>query len=387
MSASDPMTTNPEQANLQIRSLVKRTGELELSLESVTTPALAADEVLVRVETAPINPSDLALLLAGADLSRATQAGTPARPRVIAHVSPGALKTMAARFDVSLPVGNEGAGVVVGAGSSAAARALLGKTVAALGGAMYSQLRNVPAQQCLLLPPGVTAVQGASAFVNPLTALCMVETLRREGHKALVHTAAASNLGQMLNRLCLSDEVDLINIVRSPEQERLLRSLGAVHVCNSESPTFEQDLTEACSITGATLAFDAIGGGKLASRILMCMELALGRQARAYSRYGTATHKQVYIYGALNPAPTELHRGFGMAWGVSGWLILPFLQKLGAGATAALKQRVAAELTTTFASHYAGELSLHEALDLERIRVYARSATGQKYLVAPNKSP
>ena len=381
------MNTNPQQANLQIRSLVKRTGELELSLESVTIPPLAADEVLVRVEAAPINPSDLGLLLAGADISKATQAGTSALPRVLAHVSPGALKTMAARYDVSMPVGNEGAGVVVGAGSSAAAQALLGKTVAALGGAMYSQLRNVPADQCLVLPPGATPAQGASAFVNPLTALCMVETLRREGHKSLVHTAAASNLGQMLNRICLGDKVDLINIVRSPDQERLLRSQGAVHVCNSESPNFEQDLTEACSITGATLAFDAIGGGKLASRILMCMELALGRHARTYSRYGTATHKQVYIYGALNPGPTELHRGFGMAWGIGGWLVLPFLQKLGPGATAALKQRVAAELTTTFASHYAGELSLREALDLERIRLYARSATGQKYLVAPNKSP
>jgi NADPH2:quinone reductase len=370
---------------MQLRSLVKNNGDLELSLTSVPVPAPAANEVVVRVEAAPINPSDLGLLFAGADMTKASQHGAQDQPLVAARIPDAALKSMAARFGVSMPVGNEGAGVVVEAGSSEAAQALLGKTVAVLGGAMYSQYRSVPIEQCLLLPAGATPADGASSFVNPLTALAMVETMRGEGHTALVHTAAASNLGQMLNRLCLKEGIALVNIVRNPAQVDLLRAAGAAHVCNSNSPTFVQDLIEALSATGATLAFDAIGGGKLAGQILMCMEAALLKKATQYSRYGSTTHKQVYVYGGLGQGPIELNRNFGMAWGVGGWLVTPFLQKIGPAATQRLKQRVASELKTTFASGYAGEVSLAEALDLKTIALYGQGATGHKYLINPNK--
>jgi len=379
------MKQDMTRTGLQLRSLVKSTGDLELSLTSVPTPVPAANEVVVRVEAAPLNPSDLGLLFAGADMTKASQRGTKDQPLVAARVPEAALKSMAARFDVSMPVGNEGAGIVVEAGSSEAAQGLLGKAVAALGGAMYSQYRCVPVEQCLPLPKGATPAEGASSFVNPLTALGMVETMRGEGHKALVHTAAASNLGQMLNRICLKDGISLVNIVRNQAQVDLLRAMGAAHVCNSNSPTFVQDLIEALSATGATIAFDAIGGGKLAGQILMCMEAALQKKATQYSRYGSTTHKQVYIYGGLGQGPVELNRNFGMAWGVGGWLITPFLQKIGPAATQRLKQRVATELKTTFASAYAGEVSLVEALDLKSIAVYGQVATGHKYLINPNK--
>ena len=379
------MQHDEARTGLQLRSLVRDSGELEVSLTRVPTPIPAANEVLIRIEAAPINPSDVGLLFAGADMSKASRIGAEGHPGVAARVPDAALKSMAARFGVSMPVGNEGAGVVVEAGASDAAQALLGKTVAALGGAMYSQYRCVPVEQCLVLPDGATPADGASAFVNPLTALCMIETMRGEGHTALVHTAAASNLGRMLNRICDKEHIALVNIVRSQTQADLLRAMGAAHVCDSSSSTFMQDLIEALSSTGATLAFDAIGGGKLASQILMCMEAALLRKAKQYSRYGSPVHKQVYVYGGLGMGPIELNRNFGMAWGVGGWLVTPFLQKLGPAATQRLKQRVASELKSTFASSYAGELSLAEALDLKTIAVYGKSATGQKYLINPNK--
>jgi NADPH:quinone reductase len=371
--------------SLQLRSLLKSTGELEVSLARVPIPVPSANEVLIRVEAAPINPSDLGLLFAGADLSAATQSGAGDATRVTARVPDAALRGMAARFGVSMPVGNEGAGVVVEAGSSAAAQSLFGKSVAALGGAMYSQYRCVPLDACLALPAGATPAEGASSFVNPLTALGMVETMRREGHTALVHTAAASNLGQMLNRICIKDKIALVNIVRSDRQAELLKSLGAAHVCNSSSPTFVKDLIAALTATGATLAFDAIGGGKLAGTILMCMEAAILAKATQYSRYGSATHKQVYVYGGLGVGPIELNRNFGMAWGVGGWLVTPFLQKIGPAAVLQLKQRVAAELKTTFASRYGGEISLHDALNPETIAVYSKASTGHKYLINPNQ--
>jgi NADPH2:quinone reductase len=379
------MNQSDTRTALQLRSLVKNNGDLEVSLTRVPVPIPAANEVLVRVEAAPINPSDLGLLFAGADMSTACQRGIQDQPLVAARVPDAALKSMAARFDVSMPVGNEGAGVVVQAGSSEAAQALLGKTVAALGGAMYSQYRCVPHEQCLALPVGATPADGASSFVNPLTALGMVETMRNEGHTALVHTAAASNLGQMLNRICIKDRIALVNIVRNQSQGDLLRAIGAVHVCDSTSPTFVQDLIEALTASGATIAFDAIGGGKLAGQILMCMEVALSKKATQYSRYGSPVHKQVYIYGALGQGTIELNRNYGMAWGVGGWLVTPFLQKLGIAGTQRLKERVASELKTTFASSYAGELSLVEALDLKNIAIYSKAATGKKYLINPNK--
>jgi NADPH2:quinone reductase len=379
------MTATTPATGLQLRSLVKPTGELELSLQAVTLAPPAAGEVLVRIEASPINPSDIGLLFGAADMSSARLSGTPEQPVVTARIPEAALGSMAGRLDASLPVGNEGAGVVVAAGASAEAQALLGKTVAVLGGAMYAQYRALAADQCLVLPDGATPAEGASCFVNPLTALGMVETMRREGHTALVHTAAASNLGQMLNRICQQDGIALVNIVRKPEQAALLKSIGAAHVCDASSATFLQDLTEALVATGATLAFDATGGGKLAGQILGCMEAALNRTAKEYSRYGSTTHKQVYLYGGLDTRPTEFVRNFGMAWGMGGWLLFPFLQKIGPQAALKLKQRVAAELKTTFASRYAGELSLAEALQPDWIAVYGQRATGAKYLINPNK--
>ena len=377
-------TGNPDQA-LQIRSLVRKNGQLELSLVSVPVPSPAPDEVVVRIEASPINPSDLGLLLGAADMNSARQSGTLEHPIVTASVPGESLKGMAGRLDQSMPVGNEGAGVVVRAGPSNESQALLGKVVALFGGAMYSQYRCVKAGQCLALPDGTTPAEGASCFVNPLTSLGMVETMRREGHTALVHTAAASNLGQMLNRICMHDDVGLVNIVRKKEQAALLERSGARHVCDTSAPTFTQDLTEALVATGATLAFDAIGGGTLAGQILNSMEAALSRTATEYSRYGSATHKQVYIYGALDPSPIVLNRKFGFAWGVGGWLLWPFLQRIGPAAAQKLRERVVAELKTTFASHYTKEISLADALRLDEIAVYGKRATGEKYLINPNK--
>jgi NADPH:quinone reductase len=378
------MTADLPDRALQLRSLVTSQGMLELSLHDVPVPAPATNEVLVRVEASPINPSDLGLLVATADMATATVAGTPERPVVTASLRQGTLRGLSARFDASLPVGNEGAGTVVAAGSSPAAQALLGRTVGIAGGAMYSQYRVVDAASCLVLPEGTTARDGASNFVNPMTALGMVETMRREGHSGLVHTAAASNLGQMLVKLCLKDGVPLVNIVRKPEQEELLRTLGAVHVCNSASSTFTTDLIDALKTTSATLAFDATGGGTLTSQILTGMEQAANSTAgQDYSRYGSTVHKQVYIYGRLDTGPTILSRDYGMAWGIGGWLVSNFLASAGSEVSARLRARVAAELTTTFASTYTREVSLEGMLSPDAFNSYVKQATGEKFLVTP----
>lgn len=376
----------PDSA-LELRSLVTSGGTLELSLQEVPVAAPGANEVLVRIEASPINPSDLGLLVASADMTTATVSGTPERPVVTAPLEQKAVAALAARLDESLPVGNEGAGTVVAAGSSPAAQSLIGKKVAIAAGAMYAQYRAIDASACLVLPEGATARDGASSFVNPMTALGMTETMRREGHSGLVHTAAASNLGQMLVKLCQQDEIPLVNIVRKPEQEELLRSLGATHVLNSESPSFSTDLVEALAATSATLAFDATGGGTLASRILNGMEKAANATASQYSRYGSSQHKQVYIYGALDTSPTVLTRSFGMAWGVGGWLLTPFLKAAGAETVAKLRGRVAADLTTTFASNYTREVSLAGMLDPDAFNDYVKKATGEKFLVTPQVSP
>src|SRR5580700_8617080 len=317
------------KTGLQLRSLIKKNGELEISLVNVPIPEPSADEVVVRVEASPINPSDLGLLVGAADMTTAKASGTRDAPVITAQVPEAAMKSMAGRLDESMPVGNEGAGVVIATGSSDAAKALMGKTVSMIGGAMYAQYRTLRVNECMPLPAGTTAADGASWFVNPLTALGMTETMRREGHKALVHTAAASNLGQMLNKICLKDGIGLVNIVRSQEQADLLRKLGAKHVVDSSLPSFMEDLTQALTETGATIAFDAIGGGKLAGQILTAMEVAINKTAKVYSRYGSNVHKQVYIYGGLDTRPVELNRAFGMAWGVGGWLLFPFLMKVG----------------------------------------------------------
>lgn len=370
---------------LELRSLIKKSGELELSLAKVKIPEPAADEVVVRVEGAPINPSDLGLLIGAADLTTAKSSGSGDKTVVTATVPQPLMRAMAGRLDDSMPVGNEGAGVVVAAGSSSRAQSMMGRMVAMIGGAMYAQYRCIKAADCMVLPDGTTAAEGASCFVNPLTSLGMTETMRREGHTALVHTAAASNLGQMLNKICIKDGIGLVNIVRSAEQAEILRKIGATHICDSTSATFMEDLTQALVATGATLAFDAIGGGKLAGQILTCMEIAANKTAKVYSRYGSTVHKQVYIYGGLDTRPTELNRNFGMTWGLGGWLLFPFLQKIGPADAQKLRERVAAELKTTFASHYTQVVSLQEALRLTNIAAYAKRATGEKFLINPNK--
>src|ERR1700716_120430 len=373
------------KTGLQLRSLIKKSGELEISLASVPVPEPGPDEVVVRVEASPINPQARGLLIGAADMTTAKASGTKEAPVVTAKVPEAAMQAMAARLDESMTVGNEGAGVVIRTGSSDAAKALMGKTVAMIGGAMYAQYRRLKVAECLPLPAGITPAEGASCFVNPLTALGMTETMRREGHKALVHTAAASNLGQMLNKICIKDGIGLVNIVRSPEQADILRKIGAKYIVDSTAPTFMDDLTNALVETGATLAFDAIGGGKLAGQILTCMEIAANKTAKVYSRYGSSVHKQVYIYGGLDMRPTELVRSFGMTWGIGGWLLFPFLQKIGPADGARLRQRVVDELKTTFARHYTKEGLLQEALQLNHIAVYGKRATGEKYLINPNK--
>ena len=369
----------------QLRSMVRKDGIVEISLVTIATPEPKPEEVIVRIEAAPLNPSDQGLLFGGADLSTARASGTPDNPVVTASIPAAAMKGLTGRLDQPLPVGNEGAGVVVRAGASPAAQALIGKTVGIVGGGMYAQYRCVKAGHCLVFPEGTTPAEGADWFVNPLTALGMVTTMRAEGHKALVHTAAASNLGQMLVKICLKDAVPLVNIVRRAEQVDILKKIGAVHVCNSSSPTFMEDLTEALAATGATVAFDAVGGGKLAGQILTAMEAAINRTAKEYSRYGSTTHKQVYIYGGLDRGPTEFTRTFGQAWGMGGWLLTPFLQKIGAEAAQKLRERVAAEIKTTFASTYTKEVSLARALDLDEIAVYSKLGTGAKYLINPSR--
>ncbi len=373
------------KTGLELRSLIKNSGELEISLMQVAIPEPGEKQVVVRVQAAPINPSDLGLLTGAGDLSTARISGTGDNAVVTATVPQAAMRAMAGRLDESMPVGNEGAGVVIKTGSSDAAKALMGKTVSMIGGAMYAQYRCINVSDCQELPAGTTAAEGASWFVNPLTALGMTETMRREGHKALVHTAAASNLGQMLNKICINDGIALVNIVRSAEQAELLRKIGAKYVVDSSAPTFMDDLTGALTETGATIAFDAIGGGRLAGQILTCMEIAINKNAKVYSRYGSAVHKQVYIYGGLDLRPTELVRSFGMTWGIGGWLLFGFLMKIGAADAQRLRQRVVSELKTTFASHYTKVVSLQEALQLDNLAAYSKRATGEKFLIDPTK--
>ena len=362
-------------------STIRSSGALVLSLESEARPKPGADEVLIRVEATPINPSDVGVIFAGADVSVAMNEGET----LTMPVSPAAMKALAKRVDVAVFPGNEGAGTVIETGDAPGAKALAGKRVAVLAGAgMYAEHRVVPADQCLILPDDATAVQGASSFVNPLTALGMTETMRREGHKALVHTAAASALGQMLVRLCTKDGIPLVNIVRKPEQKKLLLDLGAKWVCDSSAEDFQESLVTACFESGATIAFDATGGGKLAGRILGAMEAALNKSTTTYARYGSTTHKQVYLYGGLDTSPTELTRNFGMAWGIGGWLVWPFMAKVGPGRANELKQRVASELKTVFATSYSKTITLDAMLDPETAKHFARAVTGEKYVVTPS---
>lgn len=372
-----------ELHSLEFRNTIRSEGRLELSLERVEVPTPQADEVVVRIDATPINPADLLSLLGPADPGTFRVGGNTSRPTAWADIAPAQLTRFASRLDMPMGLGTEGAGLIVGTGP--ASRHLLGQTVAtrsSLG--MYAQYRVVKATDCLLLPQGVTARQGASALINPLTALGMLETLRREGHTALVHTAAASNLGQMLNRLCLEDQVPLINIVRTPAQVALLKQQGARHVLDSSSPTFESDLLAVLIDTGATLAFDAIGGGTMAGTLLRGMEKALNARTATFSRYGSPVHKQVYTYGVLDPGPKVLEGNMGMAWGVGGWLMTWFYETLDPARVLQLRERVASGLTSTFASHYTSQISLSDALLPEMIRAYSQRTTGEKFLICPH---
>jgi len=380
---SDSSADLPATA-LELRSTLTDDGVVTMGIRETDVVAPTDDQVVVRVDAAPINPSDLGMMLGGGDAREARAAGDDTHAAVSVPITEAAVAAQRARLGKPMPVGNEGGGVVVAAGSSPVAQALLGKTVGFLSGNAYAQYRTLHTSQCLVMADGTDPADAAAAFVNPLTALGMVETMRMEGHTALVHTVGASNLGLMLNRICLDDGVGLVNIVRKPEHVEQLRALGAEHVVDSSADSFGADLTDALRSTGATIAFDAIGGGDLAGILLSKMEKVAGEQAGEFSRYGSDTHKQVYIYGGLDRGPTTLRRDFGMSWGLGGWLLTPFLMKIGQEAADRLRQRVADEITTTFASSYGTRLSLAEAVDPEQVKRYAMMATGDKALITPN---
>ncbi|MEM8634255.1 MAG: zinc-binding dehydrogenase [Pseudomonadota bacterium] len=368
---------------LQMTSTVTPDGELRMELVEKSMSEPKPGQIIVKVEATPINPSDHGVMFGWSNMAAASTSGTGTQTLLTAPVPSQGMAVMKARIGQALPVGNEGAGTVVAAGEGDYAQSLIGKTVAVMGGGMYAQYRAVDAMMALPLHDGDTAKDGASCFVNPLTALCFLETMRGEGHSAIVHTAAASNLGQMLNRICQADDVDLVNIVRKQEQEDLLRGMGAKYVVNSSKDSFAGDLTDALHETGATLGFDATGGGRLASDILSAMEAAAARTPGAYSIYGSVAHKQVYLYGGLDTSPTTLSRGYGMAWGVGGWLLPNYLAKAGDEVAVRLRQRVAEELKTTFASHYTDEISLSQALQADVVAQYNAKTTGQKFLICP----
>lgn len=366
-----------DRDSLELRSTVTADCQLRLNLEPVTLPEPGPGQVLVRVEAAPINPSDLGLMFGPADMLTLAVDGQA----LTAHIPESAMPALRARIGQSLPAGNEGAGTVIAAGPDQ--QALLGRRVAMLGGSMYARLRLIAASDCLVLPEGASAEAGAALFVNPLTALGFVETMRAEGHSAIVHAPAASNLGQMLVRICKGDGIGLVNIVRSPEQVALLRNLGAEHVVDTGSETFREDLTGAIAATGATLSFDAIGGGEMTSIILNAMEVVAARGMESYDRYGSAVLKQGYIYGALDTGPTTLRRGFGFSWSIGGWLLFHALRRLDPATVQAMRKRVVDEMTTTFASHYTARITLEEALKPETVAAYMRKSTSTKYLLTP----
>jgi NADPH:quinone reductase len=369
---------DPPSSGRSVRSTIASDGTLQLRLVDEPMGEPTGSEVLVAIEATPINPSDLGVLLGPA--SPATL--SPADGGLDGRVEDRAIPLLRDRLDRALPVGNEGAGTVIAAGPDA--QGLLGRKVAVIGGAMWSDYRLLDAGATVPLPAEATAADGAASFVNPMTALAMVETMRAEGHSALVHTAAASNLGQMLVKICLADGVGLVNIVRSPEQVATLGALGAEHVVDSSQADFPERLHDAVAATGATLAFDAVGGGTLAGEILAAMERCTP-PLEHWTPYGSATHKQVYIYGSLDFGPTTIHRTFGMRWSVGGFLLTDALARLPGETVGAMRDRVAAELRTTFASSYGEVIGLADVLDLAHLGAFSKRSTGRKYLIDPSR--
>jgi NADPH:quinone reductase len=374
------MTNLPTEYTLML-SQISEGGELKVFFEKRPMPEPQDHEVLIKVLATPINPSDLGLLFGAANMSTSRASEANGMPALIANVPDKAMRAMQGRMGQALPIGNEGCGLVVAAGASEAAQALMGKTVALAGGELYGEYRCVPAMACMALPDGIDPKEGASCFVNPLTALAFTEVMRRDGHKAIVHTAAASNLGQMLVRICAQDNIPLVNIVRSEAQEALLRGMGASHVLNSNAPDFMAMLVTAIKETGATIGFDAIGGGSLAGQILNAMEQAAVETMSSYSRYGSDTFKHVYIYGALDMGPTQFPRNFGFQWSLSGFLLTPFMASAGMETITKMRQRVGAELTTTFKSHYSHEIGLFDTVNPDIAAAYNAKRTGEKYLI------
>ena len=362
----------------QLISTLGADGTVTLELLEKEFPQPSANQVLVRMEAAPINPSDLAIMTTGADLAQADYAPG----RVVAPVAPALVAAQSARVGRALTVGNEGAGEVVAAGEGEVAQALLGRRVACVPGAAFAEYALADAAMCLPLG-GHSAEAGASSFVNPMTALGFVETARREGHGAIVHAAAASNLGQMLNRICQEDGFGLVNIVRRQEQADLLRGQGATHVVDSSSADFERELADAIAATGAFLGFDPIGGGRTSDTCLRAMERVAARDLTEYNRYGSNRPKKMYIYGRLDLGPMILTPSYGFSWTVAGWLLTPFLMSAGMETLGRMRARVLEGLTTTFASTYKRKVDLEEMLSKEAITDYAAMATGEKYLVTP----
>jgi NADPH:quinone reductase-like Zn-dependent oxidoreductase len=368
----------------QLFTLISNVGQLEISLKTVDVPQPKAHEVIVRIEAAPINPSDMWPMFGPANLAEAVLSED--KLTFSAPVNKGILPRIKSRLDQVLPIGNEGAGTVIAAGDSEAAQSLMGKTVAILTGGTYAQYCCVPVQACIVHKESTSAINAASSFVNPLTALGMVETMRMEGHTALVHTAAASSLGQMLNKICLAQDVSLVNIVRTQQQAEILKEIGATYICDSSSKTFKADLYQAINETGATLAFDAIGGGEIVSDILTAMEQSGSKDAVGFNTYGSESNKQVYIYGGLDFSPSILNRAYGMTWGIGGWLLMRFLAKLQPQQILKLQQQVANEITTTFACTFTEELSFEQAMTPAIVLQYNAKKTGGKYLINPNKN-
>ena len=375
------------QTSKEMRSKVTKEGYMEISIIETQIPKPKGNEVLIKIEAAPINPSDLGRLLShAADLSdiNTMEGNQPTLIKI--KLKEKLISPLKPRLDQSLSLGNEGAGVVVDAGPEA--KEMIGKTVGLAGGGMYCQYRCMPANNCLLMDDQTSPEEAASSFVNPMTALGFIETMKLEGHEALIHTAASSNLGQMLIKICKTDSVPLINIVRNSSQIELLKNVGANFVCSTSDKSFEEDLFTSIKETGATLAFDATGGGnegKLAGQILSAMERAILSSSKEYKIYGSDTHKQVYIYGGLDRSPTILNRSYGMSWSIGGWLLMPMINKFGMEKFQKMRERVAREIKTTFASKYHKHISLEQALQPDIIRAYAAQSTGKKYLITPHK--